>query len=205
MSKLKMKQTFTILILLSLLALAGCNIPGTDKSRELELKEKELALKEKELELKEKGSKDDSAKAGKSEGDSEKAEKTEKTEPVKKVYTPSKNSAERKQIMDALRVPVQKELNQDVIFKVNDLKVFGDWAFMGGEPLAKSGGKPDYRGTKYEDDIKSDMFDNNIFSLLKKKGGRWTIVVYYLGCTDVCYAGWWKEHGAPKEIFPYTE
>jgi hypothetical protein len=200
-----MNQPFIVLILLSLLALA-CNNFGTDKSKELELKEKELALKEKELELKEKGStEDDSDEAGESEGDSEKAEKTEKTESVNKVYTPQRNSAERKQIMDALRVPVEKELKQNVIFKVNDLKIFGDWAFLGGEPMAKSGGKPDYRGTKYEDDVKSDIFDNNIFALLKKKGGRWTIVVYYLGCTDVCYAGWWKEHGAPKEIFPYTE
>ena len=80
MSKLKIKQTFTALIILSLLALAGCNIPGNDKSRELELKEKELALKEKELELKEKGSK---------EGDSEKAEKKAKTKPVKKVDPPT--------------------------------------------------------------------------------------------------------------------
>lgn len=201
MSKLKMKQPFTVLILLVLLALAGCNNSGTDKSKELELKEKELELKEKELELKEKASEDDSEKAEKaSEDDSEKAEKTES---IKKVYTPEKDSAARNQIMDTLRTPVQKELKQNVIFKVNDLKVSGDWAFMGGEPLAKSGGKPDYRGTKYEED--SDMFDNNIFALLKKKGGRWTIVVYYIGCTDVCYAGWWKEHGAPKEIFPYTE
>ena len=54
MNKLKIKQTLTILIILSLLALAGCNSSGTDKSKELELKEKELALKEKELESKQK-------------------------------------------------------------------------------------------------------------------------------------------------------
>ena len=53
-----MKQTFTILIILSLLALAGCNT-GTDKAKELELKEKELELKEKELELAEKDSDED--------------------------------------------------------------------------------------------------------------------------------------------------
>lgn len=203
MSKLKMKQTFTILVLLSLLALAGCNNSGPDKSKELELKEKELELKEKELELKEKGSEDDSDKVEKeSEDDSDKAEKTEKTESVKKVYTPKKNSAERKQIMDALRVPVQKELKQDVIFKVDDLKVFGEWAFMGGEPLAKAGGEPNLKGTKYEGD---EDFDNNVFALLKKKGGRWTIVTYAMRCSDVCYLGWDKDHGAPKEIFPYAE
>ena len=40
MFNLKIKQTLTILIILSLLALAGCNQSGTDKSKELELKEK---------------------------------------------------------------------------------------------------------------------------------------------------------------------
>jgi outer membrane murein-binding lipoprotein Lpp len=65
-----MRQKLTILIILSLLFLAGCINSGTDKSKELELKEKELALKEKELELKQKAPK---------EGDSDKTETTEKT------------------------------------------------------------------------------------------------------------------------------
>ena len=69
-----MRQKLTILILLSLLALAGCGGSGTDKAKELELKEKELALKEKELDLKQKSSKN---------GDSEKAGNTNKTETVK--------------------------------------------------------------------------------------------------------------------------
>jgi hypothetical protein len=78
-----MRQKLTILILLSLLAFAGCNNSGTDKARELELKEKELALKEKELELTKKNPKA---------VDSDKTEKPEKTEtpkPLKKVEPPS--------------------------------------------------------------------------------------------------------------------
>ncbi|MBX7170893.1 MAG: hypothetical protein K1X72_08045 [Pyrinomonadaceae bacterium] len=85
-----MKQKLTILIILSLLALTGCNLSGSDKSKELELKEKELALKEKELELSKKSSTDgnsdkagkssDAEKAGKSESSSNKAETTKKEE-----------------------------------------------------------------------------------------------------------------------------
>jgi len=30
-------------------------------------------------------------------------------------------------------------------------------------------------------------------------------VVYALGCTDVCYADWWRKYKAPKQIFPHTE
>lgn len=189
----KMRQKLTILIILSLLALAGCNNSGTDKSKELELKEKELALKEKELESKQKSP---------TEGNSNKAETTEKTESVKTVDTsPEKNSSEREQIMDVLRVPAEKKLKQDIIFKVGSLKVLGDWAFMSGEPLNKASGKrPDLTGTVFDVENWED-YDNNIFALLKKKGGRWTIVELEMMCSDVCYDGWDKKHGAPKEIF----
>jgi hypothetical protein len=121
-----------------------------------------------------------------------------------KVYTPERGSAERKAIFDALRVPIEKELKQKIIFAPSQFKVFNDWAFVGGEPLAKSGGKPDYKGTVYEEDVESDMFDNNFFALLKKSDGRWKIIKYYIGCTDVCYLEWPKEYKAPKEIFPGT-
>ncbi len=195
-----MRQKLTILIILSLLALVGCSNSGTDKSKELELKEKELALKEKELELKQKSP---------TESNSNKAETTEKTESVKTVGTPpEKTSSEREQIMDALRVPVEKELKQGIKFKVFDLNILDDWAYMGGEPLSKSGGKPNYKGTKYDDPADPDdleNMENRIDALLQKKGGKWTVVKYNLGCTDVCYALWWKEFGAPKKIFPHTE
>jgi hypothetical protein len=84
-----MRQKLTILILLSLLAFAGCGGSGTDRAKELELKEKELALKEKELELNKKNPiANDSDKTEKSEK-SEKSEKTETTKPLKKVEPPT--------------------------------------------------------------------------------------------------------------------
>jgi hypothetical protein len=52
--KMRQKLTIFIILSLSLVVLAGCNQAGSDKSKELELKEKELALKAKELELKQK-------------------------------------------------------------------------------------------------------------------------------------------------------
>lgn len=121
------------------------------------------------------------------------------------VYTPEKGSDERKAILDALRVPVEKELKQKVQFAVNDFNVSGNWAFLGGEPQNSAGERPDYTGTEYAEAIEADMFDNNFFALLKKTGKKWKVVKYYIGCTDVCYATWWKDHKAPKAIFPYTE
>ncbi len=121
------------------------------------------------------------------------------------VYTPERGSKVRKEIVEALRVPVEKELRQDIIFIVNELNVSGNWAFFQAIPQKPGGGLPDFRGTEYQEAIDGEYFDNNVNSLLKRTGGKWKVVTYQIGCTDVCYALWWKEHKAPKSIFPYTE
>lgn len=121
------------------------------------------------------------------------------------VYTPEKGSAERKAILDALRVPVEKQLKQDIVFATDNFNVSGRWAFVSGAPQRPDGGRPNYAGTKYQRALDEDMFDNNIFALLKKAGGRWNVVTFAIGCTDVCYAVWPRRYKAPKAIFPYTE
>lgn len=120
-------------------------------------------------------------------------------------YTPEKGSPERKAILDALRIPVERELKQKIVFVADNFKVQGTWAFVGGSPQNASGGEPDYRGTIYFEAKKDGIFDNNFFALLRKSGGKWRVVTRAIGCTDVCYADWWRTHKAPKAIFPYTE
>ena len=120
-------------------------------------------------------------------------------------HTPEKGSAERKAILDALRVPVERELKQPIVFAAEHFNVSGNWAFLGGKPQNVNGSAPDYRGTPYQRAKQAGMFDNNFFALLKRTSGRWRVVTYAIGCTDVCYATWWRRHGAPKSIFPYTE
>jgi hypothetical protein len=124
---------------------------------------------------------------------------------AQKVYTPEKGSAERTSILNALRVPVEKELKQKIVFNVENFNVSGAWAFVSGDPQDSGGGRPDYRGTPYQEAIDADMFDNNFFALLKRSAGKWKVIRYEIGCTDVCYADWWRRHKAPKAVFPYTE
>lgn len=124
---------------------------------------------------------------------------------AQKVYTPEKGSAERTAILSALRAPVEKDLKQKVQFNVDNFRVSGNWAFLSGAPQNMSGGRPNYRGTPYQEAIDAGMFDNNFFALLRKTGGKWKVVTFAVGCTDVCYATWWKDYKAPKALFPYTE
>ena len=120
-------------------------------------------------------------------------------------YTPEKGSKERTAIVSALRVPVEKELRQKIQFSIQTIKVQGNWAFINGEPQSAKGGNPDYSITKYADVIEEGAFDNNFQALLKKSGGKWKVVEFAIGCTDVCWMGWDKIHKAPKAVFPNYE
>lgn len=121
------------------------------------------------------------------------------------VSTPERGSAERKAILDALRVPVERDLKQKVVFVTDNFNVQGTWAFVSGTPQGRDGDAPNYSGTKYAEAFDSGAFDNNFFALLRKTSGKWKVTTYAIGCTDVCYADWWRRFRAPKAVFPYTE
>lgn len=121
---------------------------------------------------------------------------------AQEAYTPAANSAERKAILNALRVPVEKELNQKIQFSIDHFKVQGNWAFVFGEPQNTTGGEPNYQITPYADEVKEGIFDNNFQALLKKTNGKWKVVASAIGCTDVCWIGWDEAYNAPKTIFP---
>ncbi len=121
------------------------------------------------------------------------------------VRTPERGSAERAAILNALRAPVERELKQKVIFNLDHFRVTGNWAFLSGDPQTPSGGQPDYSGTPYQEAKDADMFDNNFFALLNKRAGKWRVVTYAIGCTDVCYLDWVDKHKAPKSVYPYSE
>ena len=120
-------------------------------------------------------------------------------------YTPEKGSPERKAILDALRIPIERDLKQPIVFAADNFKVQGTWAFISGTPQTPGGGAPNYAGTKYAEAENEGAFDNNFFALLKKTGGKWRVTKYAIGCTDVCYSDWWQRYKTPKAIFPYTE
>ena len=116
-------------------------------------------------------------------------------------YTPKPGSPERKQIADALRVVVEKELDKPVMFRIDALNVQDGWAFLRGVPLDTSGKRMDYRGTRYQASIAAGTFDDWICALLHKEGQRWQVVVHVIGATDVPFVDWPERYRAPKSIF----
>lgn len=116
-------------------------------------------------------------------------------------YTPERGSQERKAILDALRVPVEKQLKQSVIFKVDHFKVQSGWAFILGRPQKPDGSQIEYSGTVYQDAVDAGAFDDGIVALLRNTKGKWRVTQFVIGATDVPYVDWDKKYRAPRAIF----
>jgi hypothetical protein len=115
--------------------------------------------------------------------------------------TPKQGSPERKAIVDALRVPMQKRLKQKIIFKIDRLKLKDGFAFIVAQPLQPNGRPIDYRGTSIQSAIDAGAFDDTVVALLKRQGGRWKVLTYVHGATDVPYVDWPEKYKAPPAIF----
>jgi len=120
---------------------------------------------------------------------------------VQQPHTPKPGSSERKQITEALRSVVEKELKKPVVFRIDALNVQNEWAFLRGAPLQKSGKPMDYRGTRYQKLIDAGTFDDWICALLRKEAKQWRVVDNVIGATDVPFADWAERYHAPAGIF----
>ncbi len=121
------------------------------------------------------------------------------------VRTPAKGSVERTAILNVLRSPIERDLKQKVVFQTDAFNIAGNWAFISGTPQNASGGRLDLSKTKFAEAEREGYFGGNFFGLLQRSGGKWRVVTYQIGCTDVCYSDWWRRYKAPKAVFPYTE
>ena len=94
-------------------------------------------------------------------------------------------SPERKAVLGALRPAIEAKLGPNVEFVVAVMRVEDSWAFVVADPQRK-GGKP-IDGWR----IFGEHFDNmdglRLEAILRKQGGRWKVVDYGIGATDVWY------------------
>lgn len=117
------------------------------------------------------------------------------------VYTPKPGTLERKEINNALRGIIEKELKKPVVFRIDSLKVQKGWAFLYGVLLEKSGKRMDYRDTPYQELIDAGLFDDWFCALLRKEGESWQVMDHALGSTDVPFSDWAERYYAPPDIF----
>ena len=102
--------------------------------------------------------------------------------------------------MDALRVPAQKDLGRTVIFKVDRLRVAGDWAFARVSPTLPDGSEIDFSKTKFRKLIDLGAFDPQGEALLRREDDEWEVLEWVFGATDVPSAGWSDKYRFPKSL-----
>jgi hypothetical protein len=120
-------------------------------------------------------------------------------------HTPERGSPERQALMDALREPVRREVGKSAIFEVRELRVLGDWAFADVSPREPDGSPLDYSGTPMGEAWRDGLVDDGMYALLRRTGGRWRVLRYAIGPTDVAWIPWQEELNAPRALFPYPD
>ena len=115
--------------------------------------------------------------------------------------TPKPGSQERKDILDAVRDPLEDVLQREIIFRVTHLKVKDGWAFLRATPRTKDDKPIDYKGTRFENE--ASWMDESLVAVLRYKRKRWYVVTKAVFTTDVWWAGIHEELKAPPEIFDY--
>ena len=98
---------------------------------------------------------------------------------------PPPGSAQRREILAALRPSVEKQLGPNVEFRVTLIRVQRDWAFVVADPQRR-GGKP-IDGYKIFGEHFGNMDGLRIEGVLRRQGGRWKLVDQAIGATDVWY------------------
>lgn len=86
--------------------------------------------------------------------------------------------------MDVLRGLCEKDLGRKVIFRVQHLRVSGDWAFARVEPIRPDGKEIDYSRTKYREEAAEGFFDAEAEALLRREEGKWKLLEWRFGATD---------------------
>jgi len=112
-----------------------------------------------------------------------------------------RDDARRKPLLEAARKSVEKDLGQPIRFVVVELRVRENWAFAHLRPQTPDGRPIDLTKTRYADPYEAGFLDgDDIYALLRAHGSTWKLTTFVLGPTDVAWAAWPEEYGAPAEL-----
>lgn len=100
---------------------------------------------------------------------------------------PARGTAERKEILNSIRPILEARVGKPVEFVVSWLRVYKEWAWVSVDPQRPGGGainpgSPTYRMWEGQDGL-------GTYVLLKHAYGRWNVVDFAIGPTDVFWQG----------------
>lgn len=118
------------------------------------------------------------------------------------VYEPARGTAERKQILNAIRPMMEARLGPPVEFVVDWMRSGNGWAFVQVSPQRPGGGRIDLSRTTYA--MQAEYMDGvSTFALLRYQYDRWNLIDYAVGPTDVFWQGDPLYAQLPPGLVPY--
>lgn len=117
------------------------------------------------------------------------------------IHTPEAGSDERRQVLDAVRAPLEKKLGQDVRFDVGQMKVGDGWGFLYARMQGPDGGAIDYAKTPLADAAREGYISPVYVALLQRVDEHWQLRAEAIGPTDLAWADWSRKYGAPQGLF----
>jgi hypothetical protein len=112
------------------------------------------------------------------------------------------NSPEQHTIIDAAQAHATHELGKPVQLAIKKFSTEQGWAFVHATMLGPNGQAFSYSGTSYAADAEAGIKSTSYAALLQKTNdGTWHIVAERIGPTDMAWADWSKEYGAPSTLF----
>jgi len=109
---------------------------------------------------------------------------------------------QRTEILDAARNPVERDLGKTAKFVVKSLGSQQDWAFLHARMVTPEGKQFSYVGTPFADAAEHGLKSDSYAALLHLSAGRWQVIAYSIGPTDVAWQNWSRQYGAPMALFP---
>lgn len=100
-----------------------------------------------------------------------------------------------------MRAPVERRLGIKVVFVVDRIAVFGDWAFASLHPRDAAGNRIDYRRTRIANDFDPEQDSDLAGTLLRRKGAAWSVVEEAFLPTDVYWEEWETKYKLPRALF----
>ncbi len=118
------------------------------------------------------------------------------------VYEPSRGSAERRDILNAIRPMVEARVGPPVEFVVSWMRSGAGWAFVNVNPQRPGGGRIDPFLTTFAS--QAEYMDGlSTYALLRYQYDRWNLVDFVVGPTDVFWDGDPLYAQVPPGLTPY--
>ncbi|WP_078308086.1 MULTISPECIES: hypothetical protein [unclassified Mycobacterium] len=110
-------------------------------------------------------------------------------------------SPEAASILAPALADVTAQLGKPVRLDVRSLKSADGWVFLWSAMQEPDGGPIDYAGTPFAEASANGILSKKYIALLHQGEQGWALVDKRVGPSDVAWAGWGAQYGAPAAIF----